>query len=141
MWFFFFFFISGNTKMALKKQLLLFIYFFLQKSSKVNWSWWKKRKGGKERYFASSFSFFSYCVLNVLAFCGDLKGTIFHLIVCVLLYDSWRHTNSLQNGYEIFLVEQSGRESTERDFLMTFKNNEKKLLGKKTFQRNFLTGI
>lgn len=49
----------------------------------------------------------------------------------VLLYDSWRHTNSLQNGYEIFLVKRSGRERIEKDFLMTVKNNEECLLGKK----------
>lgn len=42
---------------------------------------------------------------------------VFHLIVYVLLYDSWRHTNLLQNGYEIFLMISSGRESIEEDFL------------------------
>lgn len=66
---------------------------------------------------------------------------VFHLIVYVLLYDSWRHTNLLQNGYEIFLVMSSGRESIEEDFLMTVKNNEKNLLGHKVFHQNFLLAI
>lgn len=78
--------------------------------------------------------------LLLIAFCGGLKGTIFHLIIYALLYDSWRHPNLLQNGYEIFLVMRSGRECMEKDFLMTVKNNEKKLLGEKKpqhFSRTF----
>lgn len=67
-------------------------------------------------------------------FCGGLKGTILCLIVCVLLYDSCRHTNLLQNGYEIFLEMRSGREGREKDFSMTVKNNKKNCLVKKAFQ-------
>lgn len=57
-----------------------------------------------------------FCFLLLIGYCGSLKGTIFHLIVCVLLYDSCRHIDSLQNSYEIFLVMRSGREGREKDF-------------------------
>lgn len=61
-----------------------------------------------------------FCFLLLIGYCGSLKGTIFHLIVCVLLYDSCRHIDSLQNSYETFLVMRSGREGREKDFFFFF---------------------
>lgn len=55
----------------------------------------------------------------------------------MLLHDSCRHTNLLQNGYEIFLVIRSGREGRDKDFLTPVKNRKKNLLVK-NFSRNCL---
>lgn len=110
---------------------------FFEKSNKEKMMLVKEREANKHILKASVLAIL-FCFLLLIGFSGGLKGTIFHLIVCVLLYDSCRHTDSLQNGYEIFLVMRSGREGREKDFLMTVKINKKNLLVKTAFKQKFL---